>query len=248
MSHLLYFRHGPDLKAHWKNEEDDMKGEDPKIGEIEFPTELIDALLEYIESLNIGGAVMVILPDLSHHDSQLNPLQKHPMFGEQNYKIITLDQQIARVDQKAVFDGVSEGVTKFILSTNIVETNSTDVDISKSKMKLPQAYNNTTFNANVWASKTSVEQLADFDVRKLSLLLRSGIERNPGPPDSEEEWTPQVKALKPLPIPRIREQSSSKRNDERVGRSTDKQWKRGRGRGHSLGREAGESLCECGKK
>ena len=139
MSHLFYFRHGPDLKAYWKNEKDDMKDEDPKIGEIEFPAELIDALL-----VNIGGAVMVILSELSHKVSQLNPLQKYPMFGEQNYEIIPIVPQLPKLDQKAVLDVVSEGVTEVILSTNIVETNITVVDISKSKMKLLPAHNNTT--------------------------------------------------------------------------------------------------------
>ena len=94
----------------------------------------------------------------------------------------------------------------------------------------------------------SVEQMEAFDVRKLLLLQRSGLETNPGPSNSEEDWTPEIKALKPLPIPRVRTQSSSEQVD-RIGRSSDKQWKRGRGgRGRSLGREGGESLCECGKK
>ena len=33
-----------------------------KIGENEIPFELVDALLEYIQSLNVGRAVLVSLP------------------------------------------------------------------------------------------------------------------------------------------------------------------------------------------
>ena len=34
-----------------------------KIGENEIPFELVDASLEYIQSLNVGGAVLFSIPD-----------------------------------------------------------------------------------------------------------------------------------------------------------------------------------------
>ena len=48
--------------------------------------------------------------------------------------------------------------------------------------------------------------MQEFDLRKLKLLLRSGIETNPGP-KSDEEWTPHK--LKPLPVPRVKAGSKS---------------------------------------
>ena len=135
-----------------------------KIGENEVPFELIDSLLEYIQSLNIGGAVLVFLPGWSQIFALLKHLQQHQLFGGDNYRIIPLHSQLPREDQRAVFDQVPEGVTKVILSTNIAETSITIEDVvyvidsCKAKMKLFTAHNNMTNYATVWASKTNLQQ------------------------------------------------------------------------------------------
>ena len=135
-----------------------------KIGKNEVPFELIDALLEYIQSLNVGGAVLVFLPGWSQIFALLKHLQQHPVFGGQNYRIIPLHSQLPREDQRAVFDVMPEGVTKVILSTNIAETSITIEDVvfvidsCKAKMKLFTAHNNMTNYATVWASKTNLQQ------------------------------------------------------------------------------------------
>ena len=64
--------------------------------EDEFPVGLIDALLEFILCLNIGGAVLVILPGWTHFVPPLKHLQEHPLFGGQNYRNIPLDAQLPK--------------------------------------------------------------------------------------------------------------------------------------------------------
>ena len=134
------------------------------IGENEFPFELIDALLEYISSLQIPGAVLVFLPGWAQIFALMKHLQMHPVFGSPKYRIIPLHSQLPREDQRAAFDHPPDGVTKVILSTNIAETSITIddvvyvIDSCKMKMKLFTSHNNMTNYATVWASKTNLKQ------------------------------------------------------------------------------------------
>ena len=134
------------------------------IGENEFPFELIDALLEYISSLQIPGAVLVFLPGWAQIFALMKHLQMHPVFGSPKYRIIPLHSQLPREDQRAAFDHPPDGVTKVILSTNIAETSITIddvvyvIDSCKMKMKLFTSHNNMTNYATVWASQANMEQ------------------------------------------------------------------------------------------
>ena len=134
------------------------------MGEREVPFDLLDALLQYINSLNVPGAVLVFLPGWSQIFACLKHLQGHPIFGSPAYRIIPLHSQLPREDQRAAFDHTPEGVTKIILSTNIAETSITIddvvyvIDSCKMKMKLFTSHNNMTNYATVWASKTNLQQ------------------------------------------------------------------------------------------
>ena len=79
-----------------------------------------------------------------------------------------------------------------------------------------------------------------YDERKLQLLLRSGIEYNPGP-DSDDDWTP--KKIKPLPVPRVKQKSKISSDNERQARSQDKQKQ-----GISCKDQDPYFVCECGKR
>ena len=84
-----------------------------------------------------------------------------------------------------------------------------------------------------------------FDVRLLALLLRGGVERNPGP--GSDEWLPKSKRKRPqpLPVPRRRSPSIS------GGRSDNTPRRQYGGRGGSRGRSLNEDeefVCICGNR
>ena len=84
-----------------------------------------------------------------------------------------------------------------------------------------------------------------FDVRLLALLLRGGVERNPGP--GSDEWLPKSKRKRPqpLPVPRRRSPSNS------GGRSDHTPRRQYGGRGGSRGRSLNEDeefVCICGNR
>ncbi|CAH1119551.1 unnamed protein product [Phaedon cochleariae] len=135
-----------------------------QMNEKEISFELLEALLLYIKSQNVPGAVLVFLPGWNLIFAMMKHLQGHPVFGGSQYSILPLHSQIPREDQRKVFQPVPDHVTKVILATNIAETSITIndvvfvIDSCKAKMKMFTSHNNMTSYATVWASRTNLEQ------------------------------------------------------------------------------------------
>lgn len=83
-----------------------------RMGEREISFELLEALLTYIKSQEIPGAVLVFLPGWNLIFAMMRHLQQHPVFGTSAYSILPLHSQIPREDQRKVFEPVPPYVTK----------------------------------------------------------------------------------------------------------------------------------------
>nr|XP_023019376.1 dosage compensation regulator isoform X1 [Leptinotarsa decemlineata] len=135
-----------------------------RLNEKEISFELLEALLDYIKSQSIPGAVLVFLPGWNLIFAMMKHLQGHPVYGGNQFCILPLHSQIPREDQRKVFQPVPEHITKVILATNIAETSITIndvvfvIDSCKAKMKMFTSHNNMTSYATVWASRTNLEQ------------------------------------------------------------------------------------------
>ncbi|KTG45877.1 hypothetical protein cypCar_00039407 [Cyprinus carpio] len=118
-----------------------------QLNEKETPFELIEALLKYIETLEVPGAVLVFLPGWNLIYSMQKYLEMNPHFGGHQYRILPLHSQIPREEQRRVFEPTPEGVTKVWRCFTLQQ-----------KVKLFTSHNNMTNYATVWASKTNLEQ------------------------------------------------------------------------------------------
>lgn len=83
-----------------------------RLSEKEVSFELLQALLDYIKSLNIDGAVLVFLPGWNLIFKLMKHLQQHPVYGGSQYSILPLHSQLPREDQRKVFQSVPPDVTK----------------------------------------------------------------------------------------------------------------------------------------
>ena len=95
------------------------------ISERDISFELIEALLHHIKTLNIPGAVLILLPGWNVIFTLLKYLQQSRLASSGHYCFLPLHSMLPREDQRRVFQPVPSHVVKVILATNIAETSIT---------------------------------------------------------------------------------------------------------------------------
>ena len=73
------------------------------LDEYEIPFELVEKLLEYINTQR-SGAVLVFLPGWNNIYMLARRLQASPVFGSDRFRIYALHSQMPRDDQKRIFE------------------------------------------------------------------------------------------------------------------------------------------------
>uniref|UniRef100_A0A8D2J0K7 RNA helicase n=1 Tax=Varanus komodoensis TaxID=61221 RepID=A0A8D2J0K7_VARKO len=116
-----------------------------QLNEKETPFELIEALLKYIETLNVPGAVLVFLPGWNLIYTMQKYLEMNSHFGTSNFHHFCFFWSLHHIF--AFFPVLKQ--IKFDLQF---------FQLCRQKVKLFTAHNNMTNYATVWASKTNLEQ------------------------------------------------------------------------------------------
>ena len=129
--------------------------------------ELILSLLSYIFSKNLGkqGSVLIFFPGWEDISTMSRLLRSsHPFQDTRKFKVLQLHSAVPRKAQSEVFNPVSDGQHKIILSTNIAETSITIDDVSvvidsgKMKEESYDPFIKLAFLKTSYVSKASAKQ------------------------------------------------------------------------------------------
>lgn len=125
--------------------------------------ELIEALLEYIITLETNGSVLIFLPGWNTIFNLLYYLKGHHIFGDSSkYLLLPLHSQLSQKDNRRIFQYSEQ--RKIILSTNIAETSITIddvvfvIDTCLIKRKIYCSRTNCTSFVIDWVSRSNIRQ------------------------------------------------------------------------------------------
>ncbi|KAG9242683.1 P-loop containing nucleoside triphosphate hydrolase protein [Calycina marina] len=133
------------------------------------PLSLVVAIVAHISKTTDDGAILVFLPGLDEikkvhlalHDAQALGVD---FLDSSRFRLLTLHSTIPAADQAAVFESVSPGCRKIILSTNIAETSVTIpdiqyvVDTGKLREKRYDQLHGISSLQCTWISKSNAKQ------------------------------------------------------------------------------------------